>query len=302
MGRRASPSCESDFQEDAWQERSQGHGRNRRRPARAEGHRHGSGHQDAGSRHRPVHHDAGRPRARRPPRARRSTGWRTSTRRRWSDARTPQSQRGITAAVLAARPQGLRQEVRHAAQPRPRARRSGSRPSTPTASRSRSPARSASTNADGDRRDRGSPHHRLGVPAGRGRRGPRSTCSACSATTTPRSSALPGASPAPRSRSSSTAVATRRWSRRRSWSSTATSWSGASFWGARDFATVNVNEPKPFGSAGGLFEFITANRFDANGAITADFIDDKLRDGLRARLDGQGRRTPTRSSGWRSRR
>ena len=51
----------------------------------------------------------------------------------------------------------------------------------------------------------------------------------------------------------------------------------ASFWGARDFATVNVNEPKPFGSAGGLFEFITANRFDANGAITADFIDDKLR-------------------------
>ena len=51
----------------------------------------------------------------------------------------------------------------------------------------------------------------------------------------------------------------------------------ASFWGARDFATVNINEPKPFGSAGGLFEFITANRFDANGAITADFIDDKLR-------------------------
>ena len=51
----------------------------------------------------------------------------------------------------------------------------------------------------------------------------------------------------------------------------------AAFWGARDFATVNQNEPKPFGSAGGLFEFIQANRFDANGAITADAIDNILR-------------------------
>jgi hypothetical protein len=51
----------------------------------------------------------------------------------------------------------------------------------------------------------------------------------------------------------------------------------AAFWGARDFATVNVNEPKPFGSAGGLFEFIQANRFDANGAITADSVDALLR-------------------------
>ena len=48
----------------------------------------------------------------------------------------------------------------------------------------------------------------------------------------------------------------------------------AAFWGARDFATVNVNEPKPCGSAGGLFEFITANRFDVNGEITSDFLDD----------------------------
>ena len=51
----------------------------------------------------------------------------------------------------------------------------------------------------------------------------------------------------------------------------------AAFWGARDFATVNINEPKPFGTAGGLFEFIQANRYDANGAITADSIDNILR-------------------------
>jgi Family of unknown function (DUF5309) len=50
----------------------------------------------------------------------------------------------------------------------------------------------------------------------------------------------------------------------------------ASFWGARDFFTVNTNSPSPYGEAGGLFEFIT-QRWDANGAITADYVDDKLR-------------------------
>jgi hypothetical protein len=49
------------------------------------------------------------------------------------------------------------------------------------------------------------------------------------------------------------------------------------FWGYRDFKTVNINDPKPWGSAGGAFEFIQTNRRDANGAITADFVDDFLR-------------------------
>ena len=51
----------------------------------------------------------------------------------------------------------------------------------------------------------------------------------------------------------------------------------SAFWGAREFMTININSPKPYGSAGGMFEFIQANRFDANGAITADYIDNVLR-------------------------
>lgn len=49
------------------------------------------------------------------------------------------------------------------------------------------------------------------------------------------------------------------------------------FWGTRDFKTVNINDPKPYGQSGGAFEFITVNRRDANGAITPDFVDDFLR-------------------------
>jgi hypothetical protein len=51
----------------------------------------------------------------------------------------------------------------------------------------------------------------------------------------------------------------------------------AAFWGAREFLTVGTNTPKPYGSAGGMFEYIQANKFDANGAITADFVDNVLR-------------------------
>jgi hypothetical protein len=49
------------------------------------------------------------------------------------------------------------------------------------------------------------------------------------------------------------------------------------FWGAKAFTTVNVNDPKPWGLAGGLYSFIQSNKRDANGPITADFVDDFLR-------------------------
>lgn len=49
------------------------------------------------------------------------------------------------------------------------------------------------------------------------------------------------------------------------------------FWGKRSFATVNVNDPKPVGQAGGAYEFITANKWDVNGAITPDGVDNFLR-------------------------
>jgi Family of unknown function (DUF5309) len=49
------------------------------------------------------------------------------------------------------------------------------------------------------------------------------------------------------------------------------------FWGSRGFATVNINDPKPWGQAGGAYEFIVTNKRNANGALTADFVDDFLR-------------------------
>jgi hypothetical protein len=49
------------------------------------------------------------------------------------------------------------------------------------------------------------------------------------------------------------------------------------FWGVRSFATANTNEPKPVGQSGGLFSFIQSNKRDANGALTADYVDDFLR-------------------------
>lgn len=49
------------------------------------------------------------------------------------------------------------------------------------------------------------------------------------------------------------------------------------FWGDRGYATININDPKPWGQSGGAFTFIQTNKRDANGSITADFVDDFLR-------------------------
>jgi hypothetical protein len=49
------------------------------------------------------------------------------------------------------------------------------------------------------------------------------------------------------------------------------------FWGDRGFATANINDPKPWGQSGGAYTYIQTNNRDANGALTADFVDDFLR-------------------------